>query len=198
MIWARLTTKIQSFLKDTRGSLSMETVLMWPLLLWAYGAMFVFFDGFKAQNLALKATYTVSDTISREMNALTPQYVSTMHTMMNMLAKARLDTKMRVTLVEWVQPENKYKVVWSEVRGPNILKYDTPALQAVKSKIPVMPDGEQIILVQTYSLFEPFMFVGFGALTFENVVTTRPRYVAHICMEYSSTNLDCRAARSSS
>lgn len=194
MIWARITTKFQGFLRDTRGSLSMETVLMWPLLLWAYGAMFVFFDGFKTQNLALKATYTVSDTISREMNSLTPQYIDTMHTMMNMLSKSSLNTKMRVTMVEWNQSEQKNKVVWSQVRGPNITAYDTTDLQAVKDQIPVMPDKEQVVLVQTYSLFEPFMFVGFGALTFENLVTTRPRYVNHICWKPStnSTNLTCK------
>ncbi|WP_420860748.1 TadE/TadG family type IV pilus assembly protein [Algirhabdus cladophorae] len=187
MIWARLTTRIQAFAKDVHGGLSIETVLMWPLLLWAYGAMFVFFDGFKQQNLALKATYTVSDTISREMNALNTQYIDTMHDLMNMLSRARLDTKLRVTMVKWDGVAKKNKVVWSEARGPGIVKYNTNSLQAVADRIPVMPHGEQVVLVQSWSIFEPFMWVGFGGITFENLVTTRPRYVAHICWTQGGT-----------
>ena len=42
--------RLARFSSDQTGSTTVEAVLILPLLLWAYVAMFVYFDAFKIQN----------------------------------------------------------------------------------------------------------------------------------------------------
>ena len=57
---------IRKTLKDEKGSFSVEAILMFPMLVWAFMAMYVFFEGLRESNINLKATYTVADLLSRE------------------------------------------------------------------------------------------------------------------------------------
>jgi len=51
---------------DNSGVMTMEFMVMLPVLLMWFAATFVFFDAFHKWMKALKATYTVSDMLSRQ------------------------------------------------------------------------------------------------------------------------------------
>jgi len=189
MIWTKLKAPFRRFADEDDGSVAMEAILIWPLLLWAYGASFVYFDAFRAKNLALKAAYTVSDTISREYNALDVDYIDTMYDMVNILSNSKHKSKMRITMVQYRESDKKYLVVWSKARGTSYPELTTTTLQTLDPAFPVMPDGEQIIMVETKALYEPFLKVGLGVVEHTNTIFTRPRFVAHIC--YEDSQLTC-------
>jgi Flp pilus assembly protein TadG len=53
---ARFTHAVRQFLvDDDAGSVSVETVIIMPILLWVYVATFVIFDGFRTHNQNVKA-----------------------------------------------------------------------------------------------------------------------------------------------
>jgi hypothetical protein len=191
MIWSMLTAPLRHFAQYEEGSSSLEAILIWPLLLWAYGATFVYFDAFKAKNQAIKASYTVSDTISREYNAVNDTYIATMYDMLNMLSNSNHPAKMRISSIQYRASANGYRVVWSKAAGNGMLALNNSTIDQILSSLPVMPDGEQVIVVETKSLYEPFMNVGCGAIEHKNIVVTRPRFVAHIC--FQSDQLICSA-----
>jgi Flp pilus assembly protein TadG len=58
------------FLKSENGSYSVEAVIIFPILLWALGATFVFWDVYKLRNNAAAGTYTVADLVSRQTDAI--------------------------------------------------------------------------------------------------------------------------------
>jgi Flp pilus assembly protein TadG len=59
---------IRNFIRDTRAAVAFETVLLTPILVWAYIGSFVFFDAYRVYNTSVKATYMVADMLSRQTN----------------------------------------------------------------------------------------------------------------------------------
>ena len=53
-------------MRDESGSAAVEAVIILPALAALYCACFVWFDAFRHNTLSMKATYTVSDILSRQ------------------------------------------------------------------------------------------------------------------------------------
>jgi hypothetical protein len=51
---------------DERAAVAFETVLMTPILVWAFIGSFVFFDAYRVYNTSVKTTYMVADMLSRQ------------------------------------------------------------------------------------------------------------------------------------
>jgi hypothetical protein len=77
-------------------------VVIFPLLVWAYTAMFVFWDAFKTQNINLKATYTIADMISREQEEICDDYIEGARSIYAFLNAGDANHQVRVTNVQQV------------------------------------------------------------------------------------------------
>jgi len=63
----------------------------------------------------------------------------------------------------------------------------TPAdLTDLEERLPVMPDEERVILVETWNTWEGVMETGLGQQTLENFIFTRPRFAPQVIFEGSS------------
>lgn len=60
------------FCREERGSVTVEAVITLPLLIWAIGATYEFFEVHRYQSARDKASYTIADMLSREMMPITP------------------------------------------------------------------------------------------------------------------------------
>ncbi len=74
-----------------------EAVIVLPLFLWAYIALFVYWDAFRSMNTVQKAAYTISDMISREKTGKTTAYVNGMSKVLEYLIDEDQDARLRVT-----------------------------------------------------------------------------------------------------
>lgn len=173
---------LRRFTKDQTGALSVETIIIFPILLWALGATFVFWDAFKTQNINLKATYTVADLISREVDPITPTYIDGMNDMFRFLTSGDNGNELRVTVVKMglaadgVTPE--YELVWShstDAGMPVITEIKT-----VEDKLPMLAVGSQLIIVESQMLWEPIFGVGLDAITMKRFVFASPRFVPQV------------------
>ncbi len=172
---AVLRARIARFARDLRGSLSMETVLVFPLLMWAYIAMFIYFDAFRVQSTNLKAAYAVSDLLSREA-VVNQDYIDGMNDVFDYLIASSDPTWLRVTVVKWDENDDEYKVEWSHTtKGKPVHTDATINSPDVVSKIPVLPVGDKVIVVETHMTYEPIFNVGLGQLSLDNFIVTRPR-----------------------
>lgn len=163
------------FASDTRGVVSLEFALMMPLLFWALGAMAVFFDGYRQSTVNLKAAYTISDVVSRETNGVDDDYVDTLKSLYDFLTRKGSGNSIRVTVVGWDGAQNKYVVDWSAKRGmDDAITNDN--LDLIQSRLPVLSDGDRIIVVETNTLYEPNFKIGLGDKVLSNFVVTRPRF----------------------
>ena len=170
-----LSSFFSQFFRREDGGIAVEAILMFPLLTWGLLATFIYFDAFRSKATNIKASYTISDAISRETDYITPDYLDSMYRLHEGLTSSNHDTKVRVTLLRFDAANDEYKVVWSKDRG-NAGELDTDQVALMRSRLPVMPDNEVLILYQSWVVYEPAFSIGLDAFTFENTVFTRPRF----------------------
>jgi len=176
----RIKNRLARFARGSQGSVSVEFVLIMPLLFWAYMASYVFFDGFRQSTIDLKAAYTIGDLVSRETEAITPAYVDSMYSLLGVLTRSSSPTTLRLSVVRWDQADNRYYVDWSQARGTGVLPMDNTSVLDVADKLPYMPDNERVILVETTNSFVPLFNVGLANISLDNFVFTRPRFAPQV------------------
>lgn len=173
---------ISRFFRDESGTVMAETVIVLPMLLWSYLAMFVYWDSFRSMNTVQKAAYTVADTISREMTILPSSYFDGLRSVMELLIDRDQDVKMRITSITYDQDTLQFQVLWSYSPGNTLSEYTTGTLQAVKGRIPKMSDADFATIVETEVPYTPAFNVGLSSQTMKQFIITRPRFVAPTCM----------------
>jgi hypothetical protein len=180
------TTK--RFIRDERGSLAIEMVLIAPMLIWTIVAMYSFWDTFRTRNAFQKATHTVSNIISRTKKAssLTVTDIGGYHALMNHLILIDAPVSIRVTQYTYTALTDTYKVDWSCHRGAFFPSKLTNAnLASMKaSTLPIMANADSHILLETRMSYQSpfdlnFMWFGdetlTGAYDFYEIVSERPR-----------------------
>lgn len=175
---------IRRWLRAETGAVSVEAVIMFPLLLWAYGAMFVFFDAFKAQNLNVKAAYTIADTISREPDPIDRNYIDGLNTIYGFLIDPRNFRGVNQDIVISVvsnrlnaSGEEELQLDWSCATGVLLPHED---LNLIADQIPIMAVDDQVILVQARMDWEPPLNFGLRSAERRNSAVARPRFVPQI------------------
>jgi hypothetical protein len=189
-MWTFIKTKVSQFRRDEKGSIIAETAIMMPTLFAAVMAMFVFFDAYRNQAINLKANYTISDSLSREDFYITNTLMNNMWNMHRFLTDSRTLTKMTVSVIQYVEDDDEYILVWSRSKGGGS-PVDWGTLSDIgmdRTQIPVMPDRERVIIVQTAVDYEPKFLIGLGNFTFEDTIFTRPRFGKGLCYSHNDTD----------
>lgn len=191
-----LDQMIRRFRQDERGSVVAEAVIAMPLMLWAYMALFVYWDGFRSVNTVQKATYTISDMLSREMVAIAPAYITGMDSIMEYMVDGDQDVSLRVSSVTWSQARHRYEIHWSRTTNAVALPALTTASLQVyadcattnRCRIPEMSDADFVVIVESTTNYEPLFSVGLENMSFEQFIVTRPRFVTCVLMTTAGTS----------
>ncbi len=174
---------LRRFRRSERGSFSVETVMIFPLLIFAYVGIFTFFDAFRALNLNIRSSYTIGDMLSRETNPVGPDYIEGLNKIQALLSGSDYATILRVTVIRYDADDNEIELVWSAVdggTGKHIKELKTSTLEEITAQVPVMSHGDVNIVVETWSGFTPAFAFGIDAYYFEHLVVTRPRFAPQL------------------
>lgn len=175
----RLSYRIRQFAGDRRAGLSVEAVLIFPILIWGYFGMFILFDGYRALGTNARAAYTISDMLSRETNTVNAAYIEGLNDVLDILTQSPHRTVLRVSVVSFDANTQQYDLEWSySTAGVTAIKDAT--LSELIPHIPVMNDPGVAIVVETYMAFVPFMNISLDAFYFEALVVTRPRFAPQL------------------
>ena len=166
---------IARFWKDEKATVAVKAVVMVPMMFWGYVASFTFFDAYPQTSINVKAAYTISDMISRETQAINPAYMNGAHQLLELLTRSSEVSRLRVTIVRWDNVAKKYKLDWSKTKGA-VTPLSATAFEAMSQKLPVMVHDERIIVVETWSKYEPPFKVGLNAQDLYNYMLVRPRF----------------------
>lgn len=172
---------LRRFGREEDGNLVVEAVLVLPAMLWAYAAMFVYWDAYQSVNTVQKATYTVSDLITRQQSSVNDNFITGMRSTMDYLIETEDATKLRVTSFRWSQPNNRYEVIWSRSPGGSMTQLTTGSIAALTAKLPLMNDGDAAVLVEAEVNYTPPLRFGLDPSTITQFVVSRPRYLPKIC-----------------
>ena len=148
---------------------------MFPLLVWAFIAMFVFFEGLRESNINLKATYTISDLLSRETELIDQDYLDGMNTIYAWLSRSHNAVALRITVVRYDADTDAHIRIWS--RG--VSKADLTQSEVdtwITPHVPIMADADTAIVVETWTTYSPIMDIGLTETDIHNLVVTSPRF----------------------
>jgi hypothetical protein len=173
--YKNLKLRLRFFRENAEGSMPTEGVMAFAFLIWWYIASFQFFDAFRQKNVNLKAAYTIADMISRQTNAIDSTYINGLNTVFDYLTFSNHPTWIRVSSVFWDDTNKVYKVAWSQATGTH-LPQTNATIQMQAGRIPTMPEGDTVVIVETYMAYEPIFSVGLEARWYDTFIPTRPRF----------------------
>ena len=176
-----LLRPFRRFHRDDRGSVTLEAMIVLPLLIWAHAALFVYWDAFRTINTVQKASYTISDLISRQQGSVNNAYLNGMRSTMAYLMDDDQPATMRITSYRWSGNRNRYEVIWSNSNVPGKPALTTASLAALVSGLPDMSDGDSAILLETRVPYNPPLRFGLSPTDIEQFIVTRPRFLPRIC-----------------
>lgn len=191
----RLSDRLRAFLRDETGSIAVEGMIVLPILTWAYVGSFVFFDGYRAQSVNVKAAYTIGDVLSRETGFITPEYMDSLYALQDQLTETEQPRRMRITALRYEETGDKYLVCWSKGRG-GVSELSTGGLGALRDRLPVMADGEWGMLTETWVGYVPVFEAGIDPFTFEDFVVTRLRFAPQLFWNTVNENPTMATAQS--
>ena len=185
-----LKQRLSNWSQDTDGSVSIEFVLVFPLLALWLGASFVWFDAFRAKSLMSKTAYTVTDYTSRLVRPTQAELdrVFLMHKKL-LPRRQTADGWLRLSSICWNGTD--HRVVWSyigddtyanAIADPND-DIDPRLLPLTDDEIPLeiipsMSVNDSVILVDVYSYWKPLVsWAGFQPTDLNVSLVSRPRFV---------------------
>ncbi|MEM8775999.1 MAG: pilus assembly protein [Pseudomonadota bacterium] len=190
MLYARLKTKLQSFWNEAKGTVTVETVIAIPMLFWGIALTYEFFEIHRYKSAREKATYTIADMISRETAAfgITSTYMDNALVLFNEISNDDGTNIIRVSMIRFFQPDvtqpGEYRILWSQVRGEGSFQpYTTPDIVNDDTILPLMQDGEDLILVESSSIYNATFNVGLGNEDIQTRTFTALRFAPQLCFE---------------
>lgn len=162
---------LQRFQHDERGSLSVEFVLMTPILVWVFLSCIVYFDVFRVETNSVRATITLAELFSRE-ETVNTSYIENAHSVLEELTFEESAPDYRVTVFSFLEfdpadpADDEYRVVWSDHRGMGapLTNADLVTLDN-DGRLPIMANFAQNVFIETRTEYDAPFNIGIGPFT---------------------------------
>jgi len=176
-----LKRRFMTFCAADSGTITVETVLIFPLLVWALMASVTFTDVFRHESTLVRSAYVVGDLVSSS-TRVTPADIDGYYTFLRRMNDTAMPIRMRVSLIGWDAAEEELRVVWSnaENAGAEEPLDDATLNGAMALQVPTITGGETLLLTETWLDYVPPFRVGLSARTLEEVALMRPRFAPGI------------------
>jgi hypothetical protein len=152
-------------------------MILLPVLLMWFTGMFVFFDAFHKWMKSLKATYTVSDLLTRQL-VIDDDFIFALDGIFDTISQSRDgdETWLRVSQVR--MDDGALELLWTTPTYPSAGEEIIPfTLEHIRENIPTLADREYVVVIQSYRPFNPlFTWVGIDATTFSNTIVSPLRF----------------------
>jgi hypothetical protein len=199
----RFRTSLRDFARDESGVMLAEFLMLFPLLIWGFIALVVYWDVFRTINVTQKAAYSISDLLSRQ-ELVTEDFVSGLQNVLDFLTPGAPQSRMRITSFEFLEntPEStpagwgddEYVLLWSRTSGgTDIFPYTEPEIQLLRDSIPLLDNGQSALIVETWVDYVPRFDIGvlnvapgLSDQTFTQFIVTYPRR-RRVCLEGTDT-----------
>ena len=179
---ARFKSRLAGFARDDDGNIAIEAMIVLPAMFWAFLSMFSIFDAFRTYSINNRAAFTIGDSISRETAPLDQAYLDGTRQLFEYLSRSEDKSSLRVTSLYYDGGQDRFYRDWSKVSG-NAPELSNEDVREWGGRLPVLPDGERIMLVETWSEYDPPFKTGLEEREITNFVFTRPRFAPRVCWE---------------
>lgn len=170
------------FARDTRGSIVVDSLGGIILLSLGASAFFSFWEAYQVQNRVQKATYTISDLISRQRGTtLSRTFLDGMEQTAEFLMHDDQNAVMRITQVRRTSgvatDTAGLTIDWSYSPCNAKTALTTATISQIRTKLPLIDLGAALIVVEVDVEYDPGMSeVGFGKMTYRGFLSSLPRF----------------------
>jgi len=178
----KLLSGLRRFDKDERGNVTIEVMIILPVLLWLFGVGWVYFDVFRQQTVSQKANYAVGDMLSRQTDPLGEDFVANTFELFKVLTNGTDATGgLRITVAEYDADAGQWVEQWSRKQGFGT-SASTSDMLADEGRLPTAANGDQLVIVETWDSYDPAFEVGLDAFEIKTFSFTRPRYAPRVLL----------------
>jgi len=186
---------VARFGRNEGGSVTVEFLMSLPLLIWAFVALFSFWDVYSSRNVVQKAAFVVADTLARTPGSVTTAYIDGLLKYQNYLIGQTANSKLRISSIRWNLTNQAYEVSWSYSPKNALALRNNASLIGVQSSLPILSQFEDVLLVESWIGYDPPIAAGLiGSLPtgivpsgFNEFNVMRPRFIPKVCI----TTLPC-------
>jgi hypothetical protein len=177
-----LRSFLARFARRDDGTIALEAMIILPLMFWAFLSVFSIFDSYRMYTINQKAAFTIGDAISRETAPLDDEYLTGALSLFEYLSRSQGNSSLRVTSLVYDGVQDEFSRDWSKTRGalPELTNDD---VREWTTKLPVMPHNERVMLVETWSNYDPPFATGLEQRVIKNFIFTRPRFAPRVCWD---------------
>lgn len=171
--------RLRLFRKDEGGSVPIEGVMGALLLLGWYAIAYQFYDAFRSKALAMRASYTVADMISREKTPIGPTYLAGAKKMFDYIMVNNNPAKswIRTTII-FCKDESDNDDVCDGTDKPfsiatdngsdtlsshgtnGVSAHTAETINQAASMIPEMAEGDYAVVLETSIFYNPIFDIG--------------------------------------
>ena len=175
----KLWRKLNKPKMDDRGSITIEFVIWFPVLMfWLVGTI-VFFDAFKSRGNLTTANATVADIVSRN-SVVSEDYITLLYNLQTGMLPRTTGNGLRISSINYSDAGNgSYSVEWSAAAGAFTEELEDGDI--IVELMPDMYDAESILFIESSVPYVPltaFLGVTFRTLTSEIAIS--PRYESQV------------------
>ncbi|TMM55107.1 TadE/TadG family type IV pilus assembly protein [Sulfitobacter sabulilitoris] len=179
---AYIRARLSGFSRREDGSIAIEAVIILPLLFWAFLSMFSIFDAFRQYSVNQKVAYTIGDLMSRQTDPIDIKFLEGAQDMFDYMTYTGGASSLRLSVLAWNEADNVFTTDWSKAQGTKGPLTDAD-VAGWADRLPVMPDNERIVVVETWKDYTAPFATGLEKKTIENFIFTRPRYAPQVLWE---------------
>ncbi|MEM7641969.1 MAG: hypothetical protein AAF366_05525 [Pseudomonadota bacterium] len=168
----RLPRPIRRFLRAEDAAISVEAAIMMPVLVVFAVASYAYFEAFRRSATLAKASYAMSDAVSRQEGDITPEFLEGLHDIFAFVTGSEGDFSLRIS--QLVKEDGGLKVAWSYATGDGeALTQET--LQLHLERIPALQANDRIIAFEASALYAPAFNIGLPIQRAHTIVATPAR-----------------------
>jgi len=164
-------TSLRRFLSDENGSMSVELVLVTPILVWVFLSCIVYFDVYRVETNSVRATITMAELFSRE-ETVNSNFIENAHSVLEEVTFEESSPDYRITVFAFLEfdetdpTDDVYRVVWSDHRGMDGPLDDADLIALDNAgRLPAMGDFAQNIFIETRTEYDAPFNIGIGPFT---------------------------------
>ncbi|RPE72012.1 hypothetical protein EDD53_1149 [Pacificibacter maritimus] len=171
--------------RSEHGSMSVEAILVLPVIFFGLMFIYTYFAAFQLKGLSNKATYTVSDYLSRQTEPVDSNFIEGLSDIYQFLTNAD-SNYLRVSSVTWSidDGEGAYELQWSY--GANSVPPLTD-IADIQERLPLLALGETILVLEASNDFNPLFNIGLNAFSVADFVATKPRFATQVVFDDGSS-----------
>lgn len=184
-----MNNKLKKFWDSEYAAITLEFIIVFPLLWFWFIGSIVFFDAFKCRMHATAAASTMADIVSRK-DSMSRDDVLLMYNVHEALLPKGVGGWIRIssirlkTLGTGSANPNEYEVLWSALSGSAAAVSGKAKLKAEdiqQQGIPLLQVNEEIIIFESFVPYVPIAdWVGIRAKTWSTAVAISPRFTTSI------------------